>query len=1077
MLFLTALLCVAATAASAQTRTLTGTVIGPDNQPVVGATVFATDGHKNNVPLAGTTTDASGGYSLNVPETAAQITVQFIGYETQHVAVGGGKSVYDFSLKDSSVMMEEVVAIGYAKVKRKDVTGSTVSVSGKDLAQIPVMTAAQALQGKATGVNIVTQSGAPGAPTNVVIRGGTSITQETKPLYIVDGFEMEDALDNININDIETIDVIKDASSSAIYGARGSNGVIIITTKGAQKGKTLVQYNTYFSFDTLSKKLDMIDNAEDFVKYQYEFQNLNSNMPNYALLYDGRSTEDADFYPGVYSRIAQLYGNARAIDWQDEIFGGYALTQNHNVNISMGTEKTQVMLSYNFNDQNGLTPNHSVTKNSVRAKVNSELYKGIRLDFNASFNNNKTLGGGAYSGMKYALLQPITGGVLYTDDELLNSELYDSYKGMSGSGSWDIANPNIQNLASTSTKRSRLFNVNAGIEVDFLKHFTFRTAGSYTWAQTNTRSFADERSLEYINNENINGSISDKDSYRYQITNTLSYNQEFNRHKLGVLLGQEVSHSESMSSELKLKNFPLPNFGLDDISKASPDTWKSGHSHSGIVSAFARVNYSFDDRYLLTATLRADGSSKFARGNKWGVFPSVSGAWRISEEKFWKEGKIANVINGLKLRAGYGTTGNCNINDASYTTNISQGDYPIGGSTNVTYQPGDTLGNPELKWETVIATNVGLELAMFNNRLNITAEWYNNESKDLLMKCNIPTSTGYKFQYQNVGELRNRGFELGINSVNIQTRNVRWTSDLNLSFNKSKVLHLENEETEYKPFTVGNSGRNGTVYYRAIPGESLGAMYGFVYDGIYTTDDFVEAADGKFLLRDGVVGYKNGTPQPGDIKYAADDVDADGRPIFSSKQVKIGDGSPLFTGGFNNTVTFFGFDVSIFLKFSYGNDIFNATKQSYSPYVANENVPAEMGTNFFRLIDPSTGHRATDLATIARLNPDQGGRTWSLDQTNNKTAVSYATSYFVEDGSYLRIGQITLGYTLPKKILQKVRISNARFYFTVNNVATLTGYSGFDPEVSATESICTPGVDQASYPRSRSYVVGLNLSF
>ncbi|MDE5690824.1 MAG: TonB-dependent receptor plug domain-containing protein, partial [Alistipes sp.] len=358
MLALTALFCVAAQAVSAQNRTVTGRVMGPDGMPVVGATVIATDSQHKNAPLSGTTTDIEGRYSISIPAAASTLTVQFIGYETQTATIGGGRSVYDFSLKDSSVMMEEVVAIGYAKVKRKDVTGSTVSVSGQELASVPVMTAAQALQGRAAGVNIISSSGAPGADVSVTVRGGTSITQDTKPLYIVDGFEMSDALTAIDINDIETIDVLKDASATAIYGARGSNGIILITTKSAKKGKTQVSYNTYFSFDVLSKKLNVISDRADFARYQYELAAVGGGESTYSAVYDNNyGVDQPDFHTGAYGRIASNY-MGRGIDWQDEVFGGYAMTQSHNVNIIPGTDKTQVMLSYNYNGQDGLLENH-----------------------------------------------------------------------------------------------------------------------------------------------------------------------------------------------------------------------------------------------------------------------------------------------------------------------------------------------------------------------------------------------------------------------------------------------------------------------------------------------------------------------------------------------------------------------------------------------------------------------------------------------------------------------------------------------------------------------------------------------
>ncbi len=1081
MRMLTVLLCVAATTAWAQNRTIKGTVTGPDNEPVIGATVLVTDGKNANTALAGTTTDYNGQYSLSIPANAAEITVKFIGYETQTAKIGGGIAVYDFALKDSSVMMEEVVAIGYAKVKRKDVTGSTVSVSGSELALAPVMTAAQALQGKAAGVNIVSTSGAPGASSQITIRGGSSITGSTKPLYIVDGFEMGDALENVDINDIESIDVLKDASATAIYGSRGSNGIILITTKSAAKGKTQVNYNTHFAFDTLINTLDMVDNVEDYVKYQYELMALNNMKSGYSAVYDnGMASDDPAFATGVYARIAERYRNARGINWQDQVFGGSALTQSHNVNIQTGNDKTQLMLSYNYNGQEGLSTNYGAYKNTFRAKIKTELFKGVRFDLNTSFNNKKSVGGGV--SLRNVLMAPLHGGTFKTEEELLAEQYLLDYRGYDSN--FGAYNPVVQALSKDAITRNRSWNINAGLEFDFLKHFTWRTAGSYSFSSNKSKSFSNENSTEYLNdpaNTGMTGAIKPKESFSYQISNTLTYNQTFaEKHKVGVLLGQETRYSESEGLELSMKQFPEFNFGLDNITNATIDEKKTSHSHSGMVSFFARVNYTYDDRYLLTGTIRADGSSKFKRGNQWGVFKAVSGAWRISEEHFWKGHDIANVINGLKLRVGYGETGNNNIDSYSYATSLSLTDYPVNGvQGSPAFVLGNTLGNPDLKWETVVTSNVGLELSMFNSRINLTAEWYNNQSNDLLLSCKIPDATGYTKQFRNVGKMRNRGWEVTLNTVNITKRNFRWTSDLNLTFNRSKVIALNDDQSELV-FSQG-SNRSGTVTYYATVGQQLGDMYGYKYEGIYTTDDFIELSDGKLIVRDGVVRPADGTVQPGDMKFAADSEDENGNPVFSKgKMVKIGNGAPDCIGGFNNTFSFYGFDVNVFMKFSIGNDIYNATKHSMSPYASFETPSKEFGLNYYRRIDPATGSEAASVAALRELNPNESARTWSFSPYN-RDKITYASSYFVEDGSYLRIAQLTLGYTFPKKWMQKVHISKARLYFTVNNLATITGYSGLDPEIPAVESndnvVIKPGYDSSVYPRSRSYVVGLNLTF
>lgn len=1026
----------------------------------------------------GTISDIDGNFSLTVPNEQSVLTFSYVGYVPQEIRVGSNRN-FNITMVADNQTLEEVVVIGYGKVKRKDLTGAISSVSGSDLATVPVMSAAQALQGKAAGVNIVSSSGAPGAGIDITIRGGTSITQSTKPLYIVDGFEMDDALSNININDIESIEILKDASSTAIYGARGSNGIVMITTKSGKKGKTSVTYNAYFSFDRLSNKLDMMSDVEGFVKYQYEMAELQGKTSGWSNVFDNSLGVDSPgFHSGAYDRIHDRYSGVEGVNWQDEVFGGTALTQNHNVNVSTGSEKTQVLLSYNHNSQDGLLANHNYAKNTIRAKVNSELYKGIRLDMSMMFTNSDRDGGGSYSGMKNVLLQPITGGTMFTRDELLYTQTYPDFSSLDTS--YDTANPIVQNNASTSNSRSRLFTVNGGIDIDLFKYFTWRTAGQYSFTNGKSTSFADENSTSYLmdrENTGINGSIGNSESYRYQVTNTLNYSQTFaQKHKVNVMLGHEVTYYNKEENSMKFRQMPFPNAGLYDVARANIYEQAHKRNSTALVSVFGRANYTYDERYLITATIRRDGSSKFAKEHKWGTFPSASGAWRISEEKFWKENNIVNTVNSLKLRVGYGVTGNNGIGDNKYATPVIPTVYPINNNpNNPAYALGTTLGNRALKWESLHATNIGLDVSLFNSRVNLTVDWYNNQISDMLLQTVIPASTGYTSQFQNVAKMRNRGWEFTLSTTNIQTKDFRWTSDLNLSFNKSKVVSLEYGQEE-KIFTAG-SNRSGSLNYKAKIGDSLGDMYGYVYQGVYTTDDFIENADGTLSLREGVVKpYGDATPSPGDMKFAADNEEGD---QFTRQLVKIGNGAPDCIGGFTNNFTYKGFDLSIFMKFSIGNDIYNATNHSMSPYASFQNITEDFAGSYYRLIDPTTGQRATSLARLKELNPDEASRTWSLNNTNS-SYITYPNSYFVEDGSYLRIAHVTLGYTLPKRLTQKAMISNARVYFTVNNLATITGYSGYDPEVSAAKNdnvAVTPGYDSSTYPRSRNYVIGLNLTF
>ncbi|PQA91018.1 TonB-linked outer membrane protein, SusC/RagA family [Chryseobacterium piscicola] len=989
----------------------------------------------------------------------------------------GQQAVNDTLQKDNTKDIEEVVVIGYGKVKKSDLTGSVSSVSAKDLAATPSMNALQALQGRAAGLNIVTAGGAPGAGANVTIRGGASITQGTEPLYIVDGFQFDNALNIINPNDIESIDVLKGASAIAIYGARGSNGIIVIKTKTGKKGRTTIQYNSFMAFDVLSKKIDMISNSEQFVKYQYEMAQLQGKTTQWSNVFDNSLGIDSPgFYTGVFNRISNRYASAPALDWQEKMLGGTGLTQNHNVNVSAGTEKTQVFVSYNYNKQQGLLQNASDTRNSLRANVNSELFKGVRLDFSSMFTSNSVNGGGAYSGMKKILLQPITGGTLFTQDQLFNTQTFPDYSALDSG--FDTENPYIETAASTSNRRARTFLANVGLEFDLLKNITFRTAGSYNWTNSKSTSFSDRNSRAFLTdpvNTGINGSIGNSESYRYQITNTLTYNKTFGEnHRLTALLGNEIIYQESESNSMRLIRFPtILNYGLDDITNATVADKDADKSSFSLLSYFGRVNYSYDNRYLFTGTLRYDGSSKFGPENQYGLFPSAALAWRTSQENFWKDSKIEDYVNDLKFRLEYGIVGNNSIPNNVFRTNVVGTDYPLNNTIgNLALVTSSVLGNRMVQWEEMRSTNIGVDLALFNNRVKLTSEWYNNNVYSMLLQTVLPASTGYSTTFKNIGSMKNTGMEFTMNSINLKSENFRWSTDANIGFNKSKVLSLD-EGRSFRNFSVG-SNRAGMVTYYATVGEELGDMYGYVYQGIYTTDDFTQAPNGVLTLNPGVVKPASGTPKPGDIKFAADNEKGD---QFTRKLVKIGNGTPDFIGGLSNNFSYKGFDLAVFMKFSVGGDIYNATKHSLSPYALYQNVPSEFGDNYYRVVDPNTGQAATTLARLKELNPNEADRLWSLGTTNS-SYITYPSSYYVEDGSYLRISMVTLGYSFPKEFLSTVKLTNARIYATINNLATITGYSGFDPEVSAASGVTvTPGYDNSSFPRSRSYVLGINLTF
>ena len=1065
----------------AQNRTITGKVTDSNGEPIPGVAVVAQAG----ATAIGQTTDLDGRYSISVPASVSTLTFTMLSYEDA-VETIAGRTVIDVVMKDSSLFLDEAVSIGYAKVKRKDLTGSSVSVTGGDIAQIPVTTAAQALTGKAAGVNVVTQSGAPGAAINITVRGGTSITQSTSPLYIVDGFAMENGLQMVDINDIETIDVLKDASATAIYGAQGSNGVILITTKSGKSGKTQVSYNGYVEFERLGKKLALLG-VEDYVKYQYEFMEMAGKMSSWVNMFGSFGDPS-----NAYSYISRQYGNATPIDWQDAVFGGTALTQSHNVNVTGGNDMTRFMVSYNHMGQDGIMEKHGYTKNSLRAKINHELFKGVRMDLNLNFNDTDLEGGGSLGGtLKKTILQPVTGGVRYSNEQMLTTDLGEEMLAIDSQ--YDLNNPILENRAVDQHNFTRQFGVNGGIEFDFLKNFTWRTAGSYMWYSTRsdywdngtTRSAQNYKTETQTTGVYPWGRRNHSERYSYQITNTLNWAQTFDAHSLNVLLGQETLFNNSLSDNNTYYGFAENNFGLNDLSMAQSYNRSSGYSSSALVSFFGRVMYNYADRYLLTASIRADGSSKFAKGNKWGFFPSASAAWRISEEEFYKDSGFKNFMNRAKLRIGYGTSGNCNVDNNMYATDYGSGHYAINNMDVSTLRPGSTVGNPKLKWETTTSFNVGLDLGFARDRVNLSADWYNNESKDLIIRNNIPTSTGYSYQYQNIGSIRNRGVEVVINTINIENRNFRWTTDFNIAFNRSKVLAIYGEsENDY--FT--RSEDEGHCAYMIRVGEPIGQFYGYQYDGIYTTDMFDQLPDGKYLLKDGIAydrNRKHTDIKPGDFKIKRQQdalVDDGGNPQFSTTgnddRVVLGNAMPLFSGGITNTFTWKGFDLSVFMNFSYGNKVFNMSTQRFiGPYLPNQTMVAEMGRRF-TLIDPNTGKETTDLNRLAAMNPHQYDEDvmWSIN-SDNKLAITCPMDKYMEDGSFLRLNTITLGYTLPKNLTRRFYVDNLRIFTTLSNIYTFTKYSGYDPEVSNSSSILAAGMDNSAYPRAKGCVIGINVTF
>lgn len=1058
---------VAVSLVQAQQFSVTGRVTDVNNRPISGASVQVKG--KN----ASTLTGEDGTFSLSL-HVGDILQVSYVGYTPEELTITNQNPV-TILLMLANNDLDEIVVIGYGTARKRDLTGAVGSVKGDDIRNVPVTTAAQALTGKVAGVNVVTQSGAPGGDVNITVRGGTSITGSTAPLYVVDGFVMEDALMNIDINDVENIDILKDASATAIYGARGANGVVLITTKSAKAGRTAINYNAYLSFEKLSRRLDLL-NIEEYVKYQYEYHTLSGRASNFANVYGG-DVSAPDFASGAYARIHEDYSTRAGVDWQKEVFGGSALLQNHNVNISGGNDKTKLLLSYNNTNQDGILAKSGFRRNSIRAKIDHQLFEGVNIDFNSLLQDAKREGGGSLGGMlKMSALQPVTGGIRYTNEELLHTDIANDMQKIDSQ--YDIYNPIIMNDARTRERAARLANVNLGITAKFLDDFSFRTQGSYQWKQRRTDFWDDGRTMDARNNGGPYGNINNEEGFEWQWTNTLSWAKDFDKHHLNLMGGHEMRYEESQGVGHDYFEFPASNFGLKDVSLAGrTERGKSEARRYALVSGFFRGIYNYDDRYLLTATLRADGVSTFRKGKRWGTFPSASAAWNIHNESFMEDN---GFFDQLKLRVGYGTTGNDRIGSTRYATLYGSTVVAVGNTPIVGVKPSSTLGNPSLVWEKTQTTNIALDMALLNNRLNVTADFYNNESKNLLLEADIPTSTGYSKQYQNVAALRNRGVELSVNSLNLRTEDFQWRSAFNITFNRSRVGELFGGAGNDYMITSYDSRIN---FYTSV-GAPVSTFYGYKYDGVYTTDDFVQNGDGTYTLKDGVASLKGrnrSAVKPGDVKYlaVAGQTDENGNPVWSPEdRTKLGSPEPKFFGGMSNEIIYKNFDLNVFLNFTYGNKVFNMNAQRFmGPYLPNQNALGNM-VDRFTLIDPNTGLETTDLSRLEALNPNQkdSKQIWSLNAANN-IAISDPLDYYLEDASFLRINNITLGYTLPKQVSEKAFIQRLRFYITLNNVHTFTKYKGFDPEVSATSAALTRGVDNSAYPRTKSFVTGVNLTF
>ena len=1058
-------------------NTITGIVTDESGEPLIGAGVLVEG------TSIGVSTGFDGDYTISVPDDAVNLVFSFIGLADQVVPIQGRAKI-DVVLTADQSFLDEVVVVGYATVKRRDLLGSVSSVGADKLTEQPVTSVSQALSGKMAGVSVVTTEGDPDADIKIRVRGGGSITQDSSPLYIVDGFPVE-SINDISSSEIASIDVLKDAFSTAIYGSGGANGVVIVTTKSAEKGSKLsVKFNTYYGLKTMANRsaIQTMD-AENFVKFQYELGSIRGDL-----------TSHYNPYFGTFSDIA-LYNDVATNDWVDAVFGGTGSTFSADFSVSGSTDRVNWTLGYAHMDDNAIMRGSSYSRDNLNFKGNFKTSETTSIDANIRYSRINVRGSGANgindtgttSGngrLKHAVsYAPIPVAATSTD-----SDLEQDYG--------DNAPP-LLSVADNDSKRIRTtWNANAAFNWTIIDNLKLKIEGGLEDYRQGDDRFYGLTTYYVANNSTVKNtpSTQHKEAFRTRYRNTNTINYDFadligDKHSLSALLGEEMTITKSNTLTDMVDGLPVfydAEMAWNFMASGTPASSNNYYSPDDkLLSFFGRVNYDYDRRYSLGVTLRADGSSKFSRGNRWGFFPSAAASWTISNEKFMAG--TSGWLDQLKLRYSFGTAGNNNIPSGQLLKQYASSTSSWLSMTNNIFTAGKVLNNPDLTWETTYTHNIGLDFSFFKGAVSGSVEVYQNDTKDLLINFPIPGS-GYDSQYQNVGSTRNRGVELTLNMPLVQTKDFSLNIGGNIAYNKNKVTDLGGLESIMAQ-SYWASTEIGDDYIVQV-GQPLGNMYGYVSDGMYTTEDFTW--DGtKWVLNDGVADasgiigsayMRPGAPKYKDIDNSVEVLDDEGNVIGYTSDGKItaadrkviGNAAPDFTGGISLSAYYKGFDFSANFNYMIGNDVYNANKveftssrKYYNRNLINMMNVADRWTN----IDWATGELVNDPATLNAMNA--GKTMW-----NPAIGTAVFSDWAVEDASFLRLQTVTLGYTLPESLTEKIYLNKVRVYVTGTNLFCLTGYSGFDPEVDTRRSTpLTPGVDYSAYPKSIGFVAGVNVTF
>lgn len=1044
-----------------QSLLLKGVVVDATGEPIIGANVVQ-KGTSN-----GTITDIDGNFTLNVPAKAV-LTISFIGYQTQEVALKNSETHIKVTLKDDFELLDEVVVVGYGTMKKRDLSGAVSQIKSEELMKGNPVDLSQGLAGKVAGVLVNQSDGAPGGGVSIQIRGTNSFSTSSQPLYIVDGVPFDagstptseannnsnqtsNPLSFINPHDIQSIEVLKDASATAIYGSRGANGVVIVTTKRGESGNDQVEFSANFSFSRIANRVKVLD-AYTYAQYQNE-EVLNdykySGKPYGTLPYPGKweysnkpdgtldtttgkyKPSPADFLaPGNYT---DMYGNSTWVgiaDWQDLIYQN-GFSQEYNVSVSGGSDKGWHSFSGNFLDQSGIIKNSGFTRYSLRANIGRRITKWLEMGLNTSFTHTDT---------DFSKTNASDCGVIRS--ALIFPTTYDPNNNAAETGelSWLASNP----LAYVNSTKDHLKSINvfnsSYLEVKLFPFLKFRQNLGISYTNNDRGTYYGRETQEGSSTSNINGKAGQSSNWYMGVTaeSLLTFDKTFGVHAMNAVAGFTAEKSSWASKSMSATGFPSDITQDYDMSLgANPGQLKSDRGDAALASFLARVNYTLLDKYIFTASYRADGSSKFTEQNKWANFLSAAFAWRLSEEKFIKS---LNLFNNLKLRFSYGETGNQGIGSYRTLPMLSIANYPFAGAINSGFAQVDWRGPvaEDLRWETTSQYNAGLDMGFLNGRINFTVDYYYKKTRNLLQEVKIPSSTGFSNMMVNSGHVTNEGLEISGKFFLLQDTPLKWNIDANISFNRNKIGGLASDQYANKLWNAADEvflQRNGCP---------IGAIFGYVEDGFYDNlAEVIASPDPEIRAK--------GASLIGEIKYRNFDDDPS---ITSADRVIIGDTNPDFVYGITNNFEWKNFTLSFFFQGSQGNDIFNGN-----------------------LMDIKMGN-------VGNITREAYNTRWTEENAANAQWPKAVSGYernmlvsdrYVEDGSYLKLKSLNIGYNWKPNFKG---ISNVNIYASATNLFTITGYSWFDPEVNAFGSDASRrGVDIYSYPSSRTFSLGLKVNF